>query len=147
IADLARADVKLANREPGSGSRQLLDRSLAEARLPAGRVRGSKDDAATGHLAAAWRVYTGLADCCLATRSAARAFGLDFAPLVSERYDLVVRREHLELGAVEKLLDTLTQAAFRRELEGRCAYDTRETGRRVDTVLTAGTPRRRESPR
>jgi molybdopterin molybdotransferase/putative molybdopterin biosynthesis protein len=132
IQDLARKHLTLANREPGSGSRQLLDRSLEAAGIEAGRVGGYADSAAAGHLAAAWRVYNGLADCCIATRSAARAFGLDFLPLISQRYDLVIRREHLELGAIERLLDTLTHAAFRRELEGRCAYDTRETGRRVE---------------
>jgi molybdopterin molybdotransferase/putative molybdopterin biosynthesis protein len=132
IQDLARKDVTLANRESGSGSRQLLDRSLKSAGIPPARVRGYKEEAAGGHLAAAWHVYTGLADCCVATRSAARAFGLDFQPLASERYDLVIRREHLQLAAVERLLDTLSQAAFRRELEGRCAYDTKETGRRIE---------------
>ena len=73
-----------------------------------------------------------MADCCVATRSAARAFGLDFVPLATERYDLVIRREHLATTAVERLLDTLAQAAFRRELEALCGYDTRETGRRVE---------------
>ena len=131
IADLARPGVTFANREAGSGSRQLFDRSLAAAGIPASKVRGYGDDSAHGHLAAAWRVYTGMADCCLATRSAARAFGLDFLALASERYDLVIRRESLQLAAVERLLDTLSQSAFRRELEGRCGYDTRETGRRM----------------
>ena len=64
----------------------------------------------------------------------ARAFGLDFVPLTSERYDLVIRREHLHLAAVERFLDTLSEAAFRRELEGLCGYDTRETGRRIERV-------------
>jgi putative molybdopterin biosynthesis protein len=132
IEDLVRPDVIFANREPGSGSRQLLDRSLQAAGIEPARIKGYKDDGSKGHLAAAWRVYTKLSDCCLATRSAARAFGLDFLPLVSERYDLVIRREFLQLAAVERMLDTLSQLAFRRELEGRCAYDTRETGRRIE---------------
>lgn len=132
IADLARRDVTLANRDAGSGSRQLLDRCLQCAGIVPAKVRGYDAPTSGGHLAAAWRVYTALADVCVATRSAARAFGLDFLPLASERYDLVLRRDHLQLAPVERLLDTLTQAAFRRELEGRCAYDTRETGRRVE---------------
>jgi len=106
----------------------LLDRELAAAGIPARAVRGYDELPAAGHLPAAWRVYNGMADCCVATRSAARAFGLDFVPLASERYDLVIRREHLAATAVERLLDTLAQAAFRRELEGLCGYDTRETG-------------------
>lgn len=129
VEDLARAEVKLVNREKGSGSRQLLDRRLKAAGISPRSVAGYAECAA-GHLAAAWRVHAGLVDCCVATRSAARAFGLDFVPLTSERYDMVLRQEHLELGAVERLLDTLTQAAFRHELEALCGYDTRETGRR-----------------
>jgi putative molybdopterin biosynthesis protein len=131
VEDLARAGVNFVNREKGSGSRQLLDGLLKAARIPARLVKGYRDRPAGGHLAAAWRVYSGLGDSCIATRSSARAFGLDFLPLTSERYDLVIRQEYLELAAVERLLDTLTQAAFRQELAGRCAYDVRETGRRV----------------
>ena len=56
---------------------------------------------------------------------------LDFMALSSERYDLVIRREHLDLAPVQRLLDTLCQAALRRELATLCAYDTSETGRRV----------------
>ena len=131
VEDLARPGVRLANREKGSGSRQLLDNRLKAAGIPPRAVAGYRDEIAGGHLPAAWRVYAGLADCCVATCSAARAFGLDFIPLASERYDLVIHKERLELASVERLLDTLSQAAFRRELEGLCGYDTRQTGRRI----------------
>ncbi len=131
VADLARSGVRLINREKGSGSRQLLDGLLRDAGVSAAQVPGYEEASAPGHLAAAWRVYSGLADCCIATRSAARAFGLGFLPLTSERYDLVIRQENLELAGVERLLDVLTQAAFRRELDALCGYDTRQTGRRV----------------
>jgi molybdate-binding protein/DNA-binding XRE family transcriptional regulator len=132
VDDLARPGVTLANREHGSGSRQLLDGRLKQAGVEARAVAGYEDAPATGHLAAAWRVHAGLADCCVATRCAARAFGLDFVPLTSERYDLAIRREHLNLAGVKRFLDTLSEASFRRELEGLCGYDTRETGRRID---------------
>jgi molybdate-binding protein/DNA-binding XRE family transcriptional regulator len=131
IEDLARKGVRLANREKGSGSRQLLDRELKAAKIAGEAIEGYGDVPAAGHLEAAWRVYTGMADVCLATRSAGRAFGLDFIPLASERYDLVIQERHLELAPVERLLDILSQAAFRRELESRCGYDTRQTGQRV----------------
>jgi hypothetical protein len=131
VEDLTREGVRLANREKGSGARQLLDARLREARIAIRRVGGYRDRPAAGHLSAAWRVHSGAADCCIATRSSARAFGLDFIPLTTEHYDLVLRQEHLALSAVERLLDTLTHSALRRELEGQCAYDTRETGRRM----------------
>ncbi len=58
-------------------------------------------------------------------------FGLDFIPLLSERYDLVVRNTDLNSPGVQALLDTLGRAAFRRELEGLGGYDTRGAGDRV----------------
>jgi molybdate-binding protein/DNA-binding XRE family transcriptional regulator len=130
-ADLARRGVRLVNRESGSGARQLLDRALAAAGIDTSRIAGYDEPPAAGHLPAAWRVYSGLADCCIATRSAARAFGLDFVALESNRYDLVLRSESLQITPVERLFETLAQAAVRRELETLCGYDTRETGRRL----------------
>ncbi|MGJ5819900.1 substrate-binding domain-containing protein [Paludibaculum fermentans] len=125
--DLAGAPVRFVNREQGSGSRGLLDRLLAEAGVPARRVTGY-DRVACGHLAAAYAVLAGEADCCLATRSAAQAFGLDFVPLRSERYDFVMRRQTLEMPAVQSLLDVLQRAALRRKLETLAGYDTAQTG-------------------
>lgn len=132
VEELARADVRLANREKGSGSRQLLDERLRAAGVAAKSVAGYGDRPAGGHLEAAWRVHAGLADCCVATRAAARAFGLEFLPLASEHYDLAIREEELGTRAVERLLETLAHSALRRELEALCGYDTSETGNRVE---------------
>lgn len=130
IADFARKGVALVNREPGSGSRSLLDSSLKRLGIAPSKVKGY-NQVAHGHLPAAWQVRTGHADCCVATRAAARVFGLDFVPLVSERYDLVIRKQHLALPAVQLLLDTLNRTAFRRELEGLGGYDTSGAGKQM----------------
>lgn len=127
VSDLARRGVSFVNREPGSGSRDLVDRLLRDAGVPAAKVKGYQR-IAYGHLAAAYLVMTGEADCCIATRSAARAFGLDFIPIHCERYDLVMRRKTLELPAVEAFFDVLQRATLRRKLEVLAGYDTAETG-------------------
>jgi molybdate-binding protein/DNA-binding XRE family transcriptional regulator len=130
IEALARCDVLIVNREPGSGSRLLLDSSLNRLKIPMRAVRGY-NHIAPGHLPAAWQVHSGAADCCIATRATARAFGLGFVPLVHERYDLAIRRRHLDLPAVQTLLDTLNRGSFRRELEGLGGYDTKAAGQRI----------------
>ena len=127
VADLARKNVRFVNREPGSGSRGLLDRLLNAAGIAAENVRGY-ERTAWGHLAAAYCVLAGDADVCLATRSAAQAFGLHFTPLHSERYDLVMKKETAELPAVQIFLDVLQRAALRRKLEVLAGYDTAQTG-------------------
>ena len=128
--DLAGKDVRFVNREPGSGSRGLLDRLLTKAGVETARVQGY-NRIAPGHLAAAYSVVSGEADVCLATRSAAQCFGLDFVPLHSERYDLVMRRKTADLPAVKAFLDVLQRGELRRKLETLAGYDTAESGRVV----------------
>ena len=77
------------------------------------------------------RNYAGAADCCIATRAAARAFGLGFIPLVSERYDLAIRRQHLDLPGIVAMLDTLNRSSYRRELESLGGYDAKAAGERL----------------
>jgi molybdate-binding protein/DNA-binding XRE family transcriptional regulator len=127
VADLARKDVWIMNRPLGAGSRDLLDKSLKEADIPVRRVRGYEREA-DGHLAAARAVSSGEVDCCLATRSAAKAFGLDFIPLAVERYDLITLKKFANLPGIEGMLDVLNRAALRRKLEMLAGYDTAHTG-------------------
>lgn len=126
-ADLGRRGVRLINREPGAGSRVLLDRLIGEAGVARNKIQGY-GQVAYGHLPAAFQVFSGAADVCIATRSAARAFGLDFIPLQNTRYDLVMRERTAELPAAKAFLDVLNRAALRRKLEVLAGYDTTHTG-------------------
>jgi len=127
IEDLSRKNVRFVNREIGSGSRALLDKLLEKSGMDATKIQGY-NRVAFGHLAAAYYVVSGDADACLATRSAAQTFGLDFAPLHSERYDLVMRKKTADLPAVKSFLDVLQRATLRRKLEVLAGYDTSQTG-------------------
>jgi putative molybdopterin biosynthesis protein len=130
VADLARKDVSIVNRESGAGSRFLLDSHLKRLRLAARAIRGY-DRIAPGHFPAAWQVLSGAADACIATGAAARVFGLGFIPLVTERYDFAIRRRDLDLPGIQTLLDTLSRSRFRRELESLGGYDAAAAGRRM----------------
>jgi len=125
--DLARKGIRLVNREPGSGSRALLDKLLAKAGVSTNQVQGY-DRVAFGHLAAAYSIVAGDADACIATRSAAQTFGLDFVPIHTARYDLVMRKRTADLPAVKAFLDVLQRATLRRKLEILAGYDTSQTG-------------------
>jgi len=131
VEDLARKSIRFVNRESGSGSRGLVDQLLKAAGMDARKIQGY-GRVAYGHLAAAYCVLAQEADVCLATRSAAQTFGLDFIPLHSERYDLVMRKRTADLPAVKAFLDVLQRATLRRKLEVLAGYDTSQTG----TVVT-----------
>ena len=126
-ADLARKGIRIVNRETGSGSRALLDKVLGKDGVEANSVQGY-DRVVFGHLAAAYCVVSGEADSCMATRSAAQTFGLDFVPLNSARYDLVMRKQTADLPSVKAFLDVLQRATLRRKLEVLAGYDTSQTG-------------------
>lgn len=127
IADFARKGISMINREPGAAVRILLDRELKRLKI-AGKAIDGYDRMAAGHLPAAMQVMAGGADGCIATKVAARVFGLDFVPLVRERYDLVLRKKHLDLPEMQAVFDVLGQSEFRRELEALGGYDTSPAG-------------------
>ena len=128
VADLGRRGVTLMNREKGSGSRDLLDAALRDAAIPLQRVNGY-DSIASGHLPAAYAVAAGAADCCIAPRSAARCFGLDFLPIATERFDLAFTQASLDLPAAKALLDLLNGSQLRGKLHTLAGYDTAHTGK------------------
>jgi molybdate-binding protein len=121
-ADLARPEVRIVNRAPGTGARALLDRALAAAGVPSAAVQGYEREVA-GHLAVAEAVRAGLADAGVAVRAAAEAAGLDFVLWAEERYDLVVPDHFLDLPAVGALLDVLRGPGLRRQVEALGGYD------------------------
>jgi putative molybdopterin biosynthesis protein len=130
--DLAKANVKIINRETGSGARRLLDKQLQASGIKPNRVKGYRDEAFS-HLDIASRIRAGLADAGVGVRAAAAICGLDFVPLQRERYDLVIPKTYYEtLSTLRVLLDTIVSKRFRDELEALGDYDTRESGKIVD---------------
>ena len=129
VADLARKNVALINREEGSGARLLLDRQLEAAGVKAGQVRGYASLAGS-HLEVARTIAEGRADAGIGVRSAARPCGLDFIPLQEERYDLVMPTAYLSVHrGLSALLDAIVSRPFRTEIEALGGYGTRDTGK------------------
>jgi molybdate-binding protein len=125
--------VKIVNREKGSGARRLLDKQSNSSAMNPKRIKGY-DDEVLSHLDVASRIKSGLADTGIGIRAAAAIYGLDFTPLQHERYDLVIPKVYYEtLGYLKELLDTIMSKPFRDEIEALGGYDTRETGKIVET--------------
>jgi molybdate-binding protein len=132
VADLARRGVRIVNREKGSGARQLLDRKLAESGIPSQAI-GGYDSLLRLHTEVARRVLEGVADAGIVPLAVARILGLEFIPLETERYDLVVPRDFAnEHPGVKRLLEALSTSVVRRELDALGGYDTTHTGEIVE---------------
>jgi len=135
VSELGRRGLRLVLRETGSGARRLLEQELERVGV-AISLAGSAPLTASGHLEVAQLVALGAGDVGVATRDAALAFGLGFIPLQAERYDLVLEREALDDPRVARLLDSMTSAPFRRELDA-LGYDTTLTGKRMAELQAA----------
>jgi putative molybdopterin biosynthesis protein len=127
VADLARPDVSIVNREPGSGSRVLFDHHLSEAGISGERVSGY-DRLRFTHEAIAAAVSDGLADAGPTILAMARARDLEFVPLQEERYDLVIPAAFIDYRPVQELMQTLTGQTYRREIETLGGYDMQVAG-------------------
>ena len=129
INDLATPDVTLVNREEGSGARLLLDQRLRTAGIEPRQVRGY-DRIVPSHFEVARTVASRQADVGVGIRSAAKHFGLDFVPIQTARYDLVVPTSYLKSHpTLAHLFETLVSRPFRNEIEALGGYDTSETGK------------------
>ncbi len=133
VADLARPDVRLVNREVGAGARAFLDEALAELSIPATRVDGY-DREVGGHLEVAAAVAAGHADAGVTIRLAADTYGLPFVLMREERYDLVILERDLEALPIKAMLEALNSQRFAREVSQFCAYDTAQMGRTVARI-------------
>jgi putative molybdopterin biosynthesis protein len=129
-ADLAESTITLVNREEGAGARLLLDQRLRAAGIDSADIQGY-DRIVFSHFDVARAVAGHQADVGIGIRSAAQLFGLDFVPLQTARYDLVVPTAYLKSHpTLSHLFDTLASNPFRREIEALGGYDTAETGSR-----------------
>ena len=118
-----------ANRQRGSGTRMLLDRWLGEHGVDPTSVAGY-DREFTTHLGVAVAVKSGEAEMGLGVYSAAKALGLAFSPVATERYELALDPTSLEDPRVAALVDTISSEPFRARLEAMGGYDLTCTGER-----------------
>lgn len=102
-------ELRMVNRNVGSGTRIIIDGLLGGARPP-----GYLHQAKTHHAVAA-AVEQGRADWGVTLDTVAAAAGLSFIFLADEQYDLAVRRESRDRPAVGALLEQLD--AGRADLE------------------------------
>ncbi len=128
IADLARPDVSLINRQSGSGTRILLDYELERAGIRSAVIAGYRSEEYT-HMSVAMAVASGRADVGMGIMAAAQALNLDFIPVARERYDLVLSTDLLNDARIQLLLEIIRSSVFIEQVLALGGYEVEETGR------------------
>lgn len=133
IADLARGDVRVVNRQRGSGTRALLEFFIASQGLDRSRIAGYDTEEST-HGAVAALIAGRQADVGLGVRAAAAEYRLDFVPICTERYYLACHERTLQAPAMQRLLQVLASDAFRARVEALPGYFAHDAGRVVASL-------------
>ena len=133
-SDLGREDISVLNRRVGSRARIQMDVQLKRLGIPASKIKGY-EKIMKSHLTMAAAIAAGEADLAIGTERISRQIdGLDFIPLLEERFDFVVKKELLETDAVQKLLRVLNDPAFRKEIAPFSGNDYRDLGKIITEV-------------
>ncbi|NNU43707.1 substrate-binding domain-containing protein [Ramlibacter montanisoli] len=121
MADAVRRRARYVNRAPGSGTRLLCDELLARDGIAASDLQEQEREEPS-HAAVAQAIASGSADAGLGIEAAARARGLDFVPLLQERYYLVCLKEALDAPPIATLRRLLQGEAWRKQLAALPGY-------------------------
>jgi putative molybdopterin biosynthesis protein len=130
VADMARGDVKIVNRQEGSGTRMFFDGELKRLGINSADVRGYGDEVAT-HNEAALAVFSGSSDAAMGIFTAAHMLGLDFVHLAKERFDLIIPRESIAQAPIDALLQVIRSEDFKAKVNRMGGYDTSVTGQLI----------------
>jgi putative molybdopterin biosynthesis protein len=130
LKNLASKKVTYINRQEGAGTRVLLDYGLKEHGIDSEDIPGYARIAYT-HMEVALEIFSGSADAGLGIFAVARQLDLDFIPLATERFDLIIPSESYTTRAVKALRGVLGSDEFKTNMAQLGGYDTKETGKIV----------------
>ncbi|HDZ62441.1 MAG TPA: molybdopterin biosynthesis protein, partial [Nitrospirae bacterium] len=129
--DLLRNDITFINRQTGSGTRLLTDKYLKDLGIDPEQIKGYNSEEYT-HMTVASAVLNGMADTGLGILAASRALGLDFIPVVKERYDIAIPDGFIKLEMIQKMIDIIrNDVEFRNAVTELGGYDLSESGKIV----------------
>jgi putative molybdopterin biosynthesis protein len=128
LTDLPGSSARFINRQPGSGTRLLLDQLLQNHGLDDALIKGYAGRPEDSHVAVAAAIASGVGDVGPGIESAAQQFGLGFIPLVEEDYFLVCMKDALEHPAVLKLREALESPAWAQALASLPGYEAAHGG-------------------
>ncbi|WP_148321706.1 helix-turn-helix transcriptional regulator [uncultured Clostridium sp.] len=132
--DLTNKNIKFINREKGSGVRVLLDEKLRLLNIDPNSINGYYNEE-NSHLAVASTVGRGDANIGLGNKKASmQVETIDFIPLQTERYDLIIKKSDLNNPIYKSIISILSSEKFKNELQGIGGYDLKDLGKIISTT-------------
>ena len=127
IMDLLRPELTFVNRNRGSGTRLWLDNQLRHEGISPQEIRGYSQEMVS-HTSLAHAIQQGFANAGIGLRAAAAKENLDFIPLFTERYDLIIPQDRVENPEIIPIIDILKSQTFHRKVTALAGYEDYHTG-------------------
>jgi putative molybdopterin biosynthesis protein len=127
LKDLTKTDVRFINRQEGAGTRVWLDSKLHILKLNSEEIFGFTNTV-NSHAEVAGAILENQADTGLGIETAALGYGLEFLPLTTENYDLVIPEEKWDQPSIQHLRKGLKDPNILEAINLLGGYDTSQTG-------------------
>jgi putative molybdopterin biosynthesis protein len=125
---LTHKNIRFINRQQGSGIRILLDYELKNREIACGNISGYDNEVYT-HFEVGLSLISGEADVGVASAAVAKILDLNFQPLVSERFDMILDKQTFFQQAIQAFIETLQSEQFKNRVEKIGNYNFKDAGR------------------
>jgi putative molybdopterin biosynthesis protein len=133
FADIAGDGVRYVNRQKGSGTRVLMDYLCDRYDVDRDGIYGYEREEMT-HNSVAVQIAGDSADAGMGIYSTAKLYDLDFLPICTEEYDLLIPETAWNSGMVKQLIRTLRSEEFRIRIEAMGGYTLDRPGEEIDLL-------------
>lgn len=131
VSDFADGSLRYVNRQRGAGTRILLDYLLEQSHVDPEGISGYSREEMT-HLAVAVQIASGGADAGLGIYAAAKAFDLDFIPVYTEHYDILLSESFYSGPLFELFAEAFCSEEMRTRLAALGGYTVDGIGEMID---------------
>ncbi len=138
VKDIGRQNIKIVNRELGTGTRQLFDLELKKSQIKVDSIHGYENCLAK-HMDIGFHILAGNADAGPGIRPVANILGLDFVPICWERFDLIINKERFFDKGVQLFLSLLKGKIINATAKEYGGYDLSMTGKMIYPLAEADT--------
>lgn len=128
ISSLTTPGIHYVNRQKGSGTRILIDYLCKNEQIDTSTIYGYDREEFT-HTSVAAQIASGSADAGMGIYSAAQLYGLDFIPICTEQYDLLIPDSAWDTPMVQEMIQILNSSEFSQKLTEIGGYTLEHPGK------------------
>jgi putative molybdopterin biosynthesis protein len=120
--------IRFVNRQSGSGIRILLDHELKSRGIAGENITGYDNEVYT-HFEVGLALIANEADVGIASAAVAKILDLNFQPLVSERFDMILDKDTFFQPAIQAFIETLQSEQFKNRVAKIGNYNFKDAGK------------------